>query len=36
MLITQQQENTSIIRQNGGKFSALIDALKVKFDKKDK
>ena len=27
MLITQQQENTAIIRQNGGKFSALIDAL---------
>ncbi|MCE2516862.1 MAG: ABC transporter substrate-binding protein [Alphaproteobacteria bacterium] len=28
MLITQQQENTAIIRQNGGKFQALIDALK--------
>lgn len=27
MLITQQQENTAIIRQNGGKFSALIEAL---------
>ncbi len=33
MLITQQQENTSIIRQNGGDFSALIEALKIKFDK---
>ena len=28
MLITQQQENTAIIRQNGGTFQALIDALK--------
>ena len=28
MLITQQQENTAIIRKNGGKFSALIDLLK--------
>ncbi len=27
MLITQQQENTAIIRQNGGQFSALITAL---------
>lgn len=27
MLITQQQENTAIIRQNGGDFQALIDAL---------
>ena len=27
MLITQQQENTAIIRKNGGKFSALIDVL---------
>ena len=36
MLITQQQENTSIIRQNGGNFSALIEALKIKFDKIDK
>lgn len=27
MLITQQQQHTAIIRQNGGKFSALIDAL---------
>jgi phospholipid transport system substrate-binding protein len=27
MLITQQQEHTAIIQQNGGKFSALIDAL---------
>ena len=27
MLITQQQENTAIIRQNGGSFQALIDAL---------
>ena len=27
MLITQQQEYTAIIRQNGGKFSALIEAL---------
>lgn len=27
MLITQQQENTAIIRKNGGKFSALIDLL---------
>ena len=27
MLITQQQENTAIIRQNGGDFSALIRAL---------
>ena len=27
MLITQQQENTAIIRKNGGKFSALIDIL---------
>jgi phospholipid transport system substrate-binding protein len=27
MLITQQQENTAIIRQNGGRFQALIDAL---------
>ena len=28
MLITQQQENTAIIRKNGGKFSALIDVLR--------
>lgn len=28
MLITQQQENTAIIRKNGGKFSSLIDVLK--------
>ena len=28
MLITQQQENTAIIRKNGGQFSALIDVLK--------
>lgn len=28
MLITQQQENTAIIRKNGGKFSALIDLLR--------
>ena len=27
MLITQQQENTAIIRKNGGKFSSLIDVL---------
>jgi phospholipid transport system substrate-binding protein len=27
MLITQQQENAAIIRQNGGNFSALIDAM---------
>lgn len=27
MLITQQQENTAIIRKNGGKFSALIEIL---------
>ncbi len=27
MLITQQQENTAIIRQNGGKFSALVTAM---------
>ena len=28
MLITQQQENTAIISQNGGSFRALIDSLK--------
>ena len=28
MLKTQQDENTAIIRKNGGKFSALIDELK--------
>ena len=28
MLITQKQENISIIRKNGGKFSALIEAMK--------
>ena len=28
MLITQQQENTAIIRKNGGKFSALNDVLR--------
>ena len=28
MLITQQQENTAIIRKNGGKFTALIEVLK--------
>ena len=28
MLITQQQENTAVIRKNGGKFSALIEILK--------
>ena len=27
MLITQQQENTAIIRKNGGKFSSLIEVL---------
>ena len=27
MLITQQQENTAIIRKNGGKFSSLIKVL---------
>lgn len=27
MLITQQQENTAIVRKNGGKFQALIDVL---------
>ena len=32
MLITQQQENTAIIRKNGGKFSALIDLLKKTAD----
>ena len=28
MLVTQQQENTAIIRKNGGQFSALIDAMR--------
>ena len=28
MLITQKQENISIIRKNGGKFSALIEVMK--------
>ena len=32
MLITQQQENTAIIRQNGGSFQALIDALNQQAD----
>ena len=32
MLITQQQENTAIIRQNGGSFQALIDALNKQAD----
>ena len=32
MLITQQQENTAIIRQNGGSFKALIDALNQQAD----
>ena len=32
MLITQQQENTAIIRQNGGSFRALIDALNKQAD----
>ena len=27
MLITQQQEHTAIINQNGGSFEALIEAL---------
>ena len=32
MLITQQQENTAIIQQNGGSFQALIDALNKQAD----
>lgn len=28
MLVTQKQENVAIIRKNGGRFSALIDAMK--------
>ena len=32
MLITQQQENTAIIRQNGGSFQALIYALNQQAD----
>ena len=28
MLVTQQQENTAIIRKNGGAFSSLIDAMR--------
>ena len=32
MLITQQQENTAIIRQNGGSFQALINALNQQAD----
>lgn len=28
MLVTQQQENTAIIRKNGGKFSSLIEAMR--------
>ena len=28
MLVTQQQENTTIIRKNGGQFSSLIDAMR--------
>ena len=32
MLITQQQENTAIIRQNGGSLQALIDALNQQAD----
>ena len=28
MLVTQKQENIAIIRKNGGKFAALIDAMK--------
>ena len=28
MLVTQQQENTAIIRKNGGQFSSLIDAMR--------
>lgn len=27
MLLTQQEENTAVIRQNGGRFSALIEAM---------
>ena len=30
MLVTQQQENLSIIRQNQGRFGALIEAMKAK------
>lgn len=30
MLVTQQQENLAIIRQNQGRFSALIEAMKAK------
>ena len=32
MLITQQQENNAIIRQNGGSFQALIDSLNKQAD----
>ena len=28
MLVTQQQENTAIIRKNGGQFSSLIEAMR--------
>jgi hypothetical protein len=28
MLVTQKQENITIIRQNEGRFSALIEAMK--------
>ena len=30
MLVTQQQENLAIIRQNQGRFGALIEAMKAK------
>jgi ABC-type transporter MlaC component len=30
MLVTQQQENLAIIRQNHGRFGALIEAMKAK------
>lgn len=32
LLITQQQENTAIIRKNGGSFQALIDSLNQQAD----
>jgi phospholipid transport system substrate-binding protein len=32
MLITQKQENVAIIRQNKGKFAALIEAMQKQLD----
>jgi len=32
MLKTQQDENTALIKRNGGDFNALIEAMRTRFE----